>query len=578
MPPVIGIDLGTTNSAAAFLGEDGPQIIPNAVGGRLTPSVVGVDENGKVLVGAAARELQVLRPERCASLFKRHMGMDHPVALGGRTFTPEELSGLVLRSLKADADAFFDAEATRAVITVPAYFNDRQRKATIAAGKIAGFTVERILNEPTAAAIAYGFYDAGEDKKILIFDLGGGTFDVSVVELFEGTLEVKASAGESALGGEDFTRAVAARVLEARGVGFERAEARMPNKVSRLIQQCERAKCALSREESFAVRVPDDDGEFGPNSAEVAVTREQLEKWVAPILARIELPVRRVLGDAKLTRDQIDEVILVGGATRMPLVVRRVAELLGKDPRRRLNPEEVVALGAAVQAGLVGRDAAVDDLVVTDVAPFTLGVEVSKQFGGENREGYFDPVIDRNTTIPVSRVKRYSTLVPNQTMIVIRVYQGESRKAHDNLLLGEFEVKGIPAGPAGQGVDVRFTYDLNGVLEVEATVVATRKTVTHVITRHAKGMSEDDIRRAVRGMEKLKAHPRDEETHRFLLLRAERVYKELPAELRQMLGMLLDGYEAALEGRDPETIARHRETLEHFLTLHDPSANEEDAE
>jgi molecular chaperone HscC len=548
-------------------------MIPNAVGGRLTPSVVGVDEGGAVLVGAAARELQVLRPERCASLFKRYMGMDHPVALGGRTFTPEELSGLVLRSLKADADAFFGTPVTRAVITVPAYFNDRQRKATIAAGKIAGFTVERILNEPTAAAIAYGFHDAGEDKKLLIFDLGGGTFDVSVVELFEGALEVKASAGESALGGEDFTRAVAARVLETRGVGFERAEARTPNKVSRLIQQCECAKCALSRAESAAVRVPDDDGEFGPGSAEVTVTREQLEKWVSPILARIELPVRRVMGDARLTKEQLDEVILVGGATRMPLVVRRVAELLGKDPRRRLNPDEVVALGAAVQAGLVGRSAAVDDLVVTDVAPFTLGVAVSKQFGSENRDGYFDPVIDRNTTIPVSRVKRYSTVHPNQTAIVIRVHQGESRRAEENLLLGEFEVKGIPPGPAGQEVDVRFTYDLNGVLEVEATVVATKKSVTHVITRHAKGMSEDDVRRAVRNMEKLKAHPRDEEANRFLLLRAERVYKELSSELRQILGMILDGFESALEGRDRDAIARHREALEQFLGRHDPSAD-----
>jgi molecular chaperone HscC len=578
MDPVIGIDLGTTNSAAAFLGPDGPQIIPNAVGGRLTPSVVGVDGRGEVLVGAAARELQVLRPERCASLFKRHMGTDHATSLAGRTFTPEELSGLVLRSLKADADAFFGKPVARAVITVPAYFNDRQRKATIAAGKIAGFTVERILNEPTAAAIAYGFHDAGEDKKLLVFDLGGGTFDVSVVELFDGTLEVKSSAGESALGGEDFTRAVAARLLEARGVGFERAEARTPNKVSRLIQQCERAKCLLSREESATVRVPDDDGEFGPNSADVAVTREQLEKWVSPILARIELPVRRVMGDAKLARDQLDEVILVGGATRMPLVVRRVAELLGKDPRRRLNPDEVVALGAAVQAGLVGRSAAVEDLVVTDVAPFTLGVEVSKQFGGEFREGYFDPVIDRNTTIPVSRVKRYSTVHPNQTSIVLRVHQGESRKASENLLLGEFEVKGIPPGPAGQGVDVRFTYDLNGVLEVEATVVETRKTVTHVIARHAKGMSDADVQRAVRGMARLKAHPRDEEANRFLLLRAERVYKELPSEPRHTLGLLLDGFEAALEGRDPETIARHREVLEQFLSLHDPAAEGEGEE
>jgi molecular chaperone HscC len=574
MDPVIGIDLGTTNSAAAFLGPAGPEIIPNALGDRLTPSVVGVDGSGAVLVGAAARELRVLRPESCAALFKRHMGTDHAVTLAGRTFNPEELSGLVLRALKADADAFFGRPVTRAVITCPAYFNDRQRKATIAAGRIAGFTVERILNEPTAAAIAYGFHDAGDDKTLLVFDLGGGTFDVSVVELFEGTLEVKASAGESALGGEDFTRAVAARVLEARGVPFERAEARTPKKVSRLIQQCEKAKCALSRDEAATIRVPDDAGEYGPGSADVAVTREQLERWVSPILARIELPLRRVLSDAGLAKDRLDEVILVGGATRMPLVVRRVTELLGKEPRRRLNPDEVVALGAAVQAGLVGRAEAVEDLVVTDVAPFTLGVAVSKQFAGDVRDGYFDPVIDRNTTIPVSRVKRYSTVVPNQTTIIVGVYQGESRRVEENQLLGEFEVRGIPPGPAGQEVDIRFTYDLNGVLEVEATVVSTRRTVTHVIAKHARGMTDDQIKQAVRDMERLKAHPRDEEANRFVLLRAERVYKELSAELRQALGMLLDGFEAALEGREKDVIARHREELERFLAVYDPSSGE----
>jgi molecular chaperone HscC len=574
MDPVIGIDLGTTNSAAAFLGPDGPQIIPNAVGGRLTPSVVGVDASGAVLVGAAAKELQVLHPERCASLFKRYMGTDRKLKAAGREFTPEELSSLVLRSLKADAEAFFGHPVSRVVITVPAYFNDRQRKATIAAGKIAGWTVERILNEPTAAAIAYGFHDINADKKILVFDLGGGTFDVSVVELFEGTLEVKASSGESALGGEDFTRAFASRILAGQGVAYEQAEARTPKRVSRLIQQCERAKCSLSRDQQVTVRVPDEKGEFPPGAPEVTITRAELEAWVSPTLARVELPVRRVLGDAKLSRDQIDEVILVGGATRMPLVVGRVSQLLGKEPHQRLNPDEVVALGAAVQAGLVGKAAAVEDLVVTDVAPFTLGIAVAKELGGDLRPGYFDPVIDRNTTIPVSRVKRYATVHPNQTMLTVRVYQGESRRADDNLLLGEFDVRGIPPGPANQPVDVRFTYDLNGVLEIEATIVATKRKVSHVIARNAQGMTEAQIRAAVAAMKKLKSHPREDEVNRFLLLRAERVFKELPSELRDVLGSLLDGFEGALEKQEPAAIARHREELERFLTLYDPHADD----
>ncbi|MBN9523616.1 Hsp70 family protein [bacterium] len=579
MDPIIGIDLGTTNSAAAHLGPDGPEIIPNALGGRLTPSVVGVDDAGTVLVGAAAKELQVLRPDRCAALFKRHMGTDRRYELGKKTFTPEELSGLVLRSLKDDAEAFFKRPVTRAVITCPAYFNDRQRKATLAAGRIAGLTVERILNEPTAAAIAYGFHETRTDRTFLVFDLGGGTFDVSVVQVFDGTLEVRASAGETSLGGEDFTRTMAARVLEGLGQSFERAEAVTPLLVSRLVQQCELAKRRLSKDDAAAVRVPDAAGEYGAKAAEVTITRQQLEGWVNPTLARCELPIRRALADTRLARDQIDEVILVGGATRMPVVVRLVADLFGKPPQGRLNPDEVVALGAAVQAGLVGRAGAVDDLVVTDVSPFTLGVEVSKRFGGDFQDGYFDPVIDRNTTIPTSRVKRYSTLHPNQTIISLKVYQGESRRVGENLLLGEFDVKGIPPGPVGQGVDVRFTYDLNGVLEVEATVVATKQKVTHVITKHAQGLNEQQVRAAVRAMETLKSHPREDAENRFLLARAERVFKELPADLRRLLSELLDGFEAALESQEPAAIEANREGLRQFLSRHDPDHEAEgDAE
>jgi molecular chaperone HscC len=570
MDPIIGIDLGTTNSAVAFLTPTGPEIIPNALGGRLTPSVVGVDESGTVLVGAAARELQVLRPDLCASVFKRFMGTEKVFELGSKTFTPEELSGLVLRTLKADAEAHFGHGVTRAVITCPAYFNDRQRKATIAAGRIAGLTVERILNEPTAAAIAYGFHEAREDKKLLIFDLGGGTFDVSVVELFDGAMEVRASAGETSLGGEDFTRTLAARALEAHGMAFERTEATMPLLIARLLPLAEIAKCRLSREEATVIRIPVADGGLPDNAKEVPVDRAKLEAWVTPILNRIELPIRKALADAKLTREQIHEVILVGGATRMPLVVRRVKELFGKDPHKRLNPDEVVALGAAVQGGLVGGTGAVDDLVVTDVAPFTLGISITKSFAGGLQDGYFSPIIGRNTTIPVSRIERYSTLHANQTSIHVQVYQGEARKVSENLLLGEFEVKGIPPGPPGQSVDIRLTYDLNGVLEIEATVVATKKTINHVIAKHAKGLNEEQIRRAVKAMEKLKTHPREEAVNRFVIARAERLYKELPEDLRRMLGELLDGFEAGLQTQEPETIERHRLNLEMFLSLHDP--------
>lgn len=573
MGTIIGIDLGTTHSVAAYVAEDGPRLIPNALGDVLTPSVVGLDEDGKLLVGRPAKEWQVLHPERCAALFKRQMGTEWTAKLGGRVFTPEELSSLILRALKQDAEAHLGKPIDRAVITVPAYFNEHQRKATINAGRIAGLTVERIFNEPTAAALAYGFHDTRMEKVLLVFDLGGGTFDVSVVEVLEGAIEVRASSGEGFLGGEDFTRTLAARVLDRRGLTFERTEMESPLLVSRVVQQCEAAKLVLSRQESAVVRVPDRDGALDTSAPFETVTREQFQRWTEHILARVEPPIRRVLGDAGLKRTEIDEVILVGGATRMPAVIERVAMLFGKPPLRRLNPDEVVALGAGIQAGLIAREASLEDLVVTDVAPFTLGIEICKQFGVEHRTGYFLPIINRNTTIPVSRVKRVATLVPNQTSLKVEIYQGENRRIEGNLKLGEFEVTNIPRGPAGhEEVDVRFTYDLNGVLEVEATVVATKESFTRVITRHARGLSPKQIASAVAAMQAIKTHPREETVNRFLLRRAERIYGELSLEARMILGQLLDGFEEALELGEPEVIEQHRAALDEFLDRQEPGS------
>ena len=572
MARIIGIDLGTTNSAATFMSEEGPKLIPNALGETLTPSVIGLDDDNNILIGRTAKEFQVLRPERCAALFKRHMGSDWTAKLGGRTFSPEELSSLVLRSLKDDAENHLKESITQAVITVPAYFNDQQRKATINAGRIAGLKVERIFNEPTAAALAYGFHESRDEKVLMILDLGGGTFDVSLVELFDGALEVRASSGESFLGGEDFTRTLAARVMEQNGHPFERTEMTAPQLVSRMTQQCEIAKCQLSRQDSATVRIPNTKGEYDDRSPQVTVTREQFQRWTNHILARIELPIRRVLGDARLQRSDVHEVILVGGATRMPAVADLVISLFAKEPQRRLNPDEVVAMGAAVQAGLNERAESVKDLVVTDVAPFTLGIAISKRFGNERRHGYYLPIIDRNTTIPVSRVESIGTVEPNQTEIEVKVYQGESRRVENNLFLGDFTVKGIPRGPAGQEVEVRFTYDLNGVLEVEATVVATRQKVSHIIAKHARGLKPEQIARAVDEMQKLKTHPREETANRFLLRRAERVFQELSLDERALLGRLIDGFEEAIEIQDMEAIERHREALRLFLDRHDPSS------
>ena len=519
MSIIVGIDLGTTNSAVACMEENGPRLIPNALGEVLTPSVVGIDADGKLLVGRAAKELQVMQPERCVGLFKRRMGGDWQAELPGRKFSAEELSSLILAALKEDATVFFKEPVERAVITVPAYFDDQQRKATIAAGRIAGLQVERIFNEPTAAALAYGFHEARDEKILLIFDLGGGTFDVSVVELFEGTLEVRASSGESLLGGEDFTRASAARLLEQHGHPFELAEMQAPLMVARMLQQCERAKCSLSRQESFTVRIPDKKGEYHNSSPEATITRRTVRR-----LDAAHPQSRRSTDTPGARRRQAD----AGRRGRGHPGGRGHTDAGRHRPRHAadgqvasppLESRSGGRAGAAVQAGLIARDQSVEDLVVTDVAPFTLGMEVSKTFGHEKREGYFLPIIHRNSTIPTSRVERVQTVAANQTTLAVKIYQGESRRVEDNLFLGEFEVKGIPPGPAGQPVDVRFTYDLNGVLEVEAAVVETKKSVSHVVTRHARGLSAKQIAEAVRQMEKLKTHPREESVNRLLLRR-----------------------------------------------------------
>ena len=573
---IIGIDLGTTNSVASYLDGDEPRLIPNALGDVLTPSVVGIDPEGHVVVGRVAAELMVTHPDRCVSQFKRKMGSDWVAELAGKSFTPEELSGLVLRSLKQDAEAHLGRPIDRAVITVPAYFNDPQRKATIHAGQIAGLSVERILNEPTAAALAYGLKDSGTERILLIFDLGGGTFDVSVVDVMDGAIEVRASAGEGFLGGEDFTRSMAVRVLERAGLTFERTEMEAPKQVSRLIQQCEIAKRSLTRQPSAIVRVPDREGNIGEGARIEGVTRDEFRRWTDHLMGRIERPIRRALGDAGLARPDIQEVILVGGATRMLRIIERVTDLFGKPPLCGINPDEVVALGAAVQAGLIAREVSLDDLVVTDVAPFSLGINICKMFGPERRDGYFLPIIDRNTTIPVSRVQTVGTVAPNQTELKVEIYQGEGRRVEDNLRIGQFEVTGIPWGPAGESVEIRFTYDLNGVLEVEATVAATKRKFTHVITRHAGGLSPEAVKRAVEAMEALKTRPREEAANRYLLRWADRLFGEIGADQRTMLGELLDGFEAALELGDPGAIERHRDALRSLLDVLDPNLDDEE--
>lgn len=564
-PVVVGIDLGTTNSLCAVFRDGKPQLIPNAHGGVLTPSVVGVLESGEILVGSPAKELRVTQPDRCASTFKRFMGTDRKVTIAEKTFTAPELSSLVLKSLKNDAEAFLKCEVTEAVITVPAYFNDHQRKATRLAGQLAGLKVRRIVNEPTAAALTYGFHDRGSDRKLLVIDLGGGTFDVTLMDIFEGTLEINATAGESSLGGEDFTDRLVSVVLSQKNMQLETAEMQHPLLVARLRQQCEDAKRAFLSEEKTYVRMPENDGSLNEQNKRITVTRENFVKISQPLMERLQRPVGRVLRDAELEPDQVGDVILVGGATRMPIVRDFVREFFHKEPLCTHNPDEVVALGAAVQAALMENDVAVDDMVMTDVCPFTLGVETAREVGTRVMDGYFTPVIHRNTTIPVSREESFQTMSPNQKEVLLQVYQGEGRRVKDNLKLGELRIADIPPGPAGKEIFVRFTYDLNGILEIEAIVDGTGRKQRCVITSHAASLSQDEVEEAVRKMQALKFYPREDVNNQRLLRFAERMIGEVSTSQRDQLEIALQIFESAMHSNDRENFERAQTTL--LMTL-----------
>ena len=565
MEPIVGIDLGTTNSLCAVFQDSRPELIPNVHGSFLTPSVVGLMDDGSVLVGQPAKELRVTKPDRCASTFKRLMGTGQKTRIADREFSAPELSSLVLQSLKNDAESFLGEPVSSVVITVPAYFNEHQRKATKLAGQLAGLEVRRIINEPTAAALTYGFHNRQADKKLIVIDLGGGTFDVTLMEIFEGTLEIISTAGESALGGEDFTDRLVASVLKTLGVQLEVAEMKTPLLVSRLRQQCEEAKRAFIDQESSVVSIPDEQGDLSGDRRKVTVTRDNFASISRNLMDRLKKPVARVLRDAECAPDDIEDVILVGGATRMTLVTDFVRDFLKTEPLCEFNPDEVVGLGAAVQAALIKDDAAVDDMVMTDVCPFTLGVETSREYGSRIMDGYYTPVIHRNTTIPVSKEEVFTTMSANQRQVRLKVFQGESRKVKDNIQLGELMVDDVPPGPAGQPVFVRFTYDLNGILEVEAIAGESGRKHRVVITSHASSMSDDEIEAALARMQELKFYPREDVENQNLLLFCERLIGEVSPMERGQLEEALQSFEHAMHLSDRELFEHARTGL--LITL-----------
>jgi molecular chaperone HscC len=559
---IIGIDLGTTNSLVGIWRDGKSELIPNALGALLTPSAVSVDAAGVVLIGNAARDRLVSEPNASVAAFKRYMGTNREFRLGRRGFRAEELSALVLGQLKADAEAFLGEPVTEAVITVPAYFNDAQRKATKAAGEMAGLKVERLLNEPTAAALAYGLQAHDGERKILVLDLGGGTFDVSILEMFDGVMEVRASAGDNFLGGEDFVDAIMDRFIAAIGDKAKIPPRSEPSEIHGALRRAaETAKRALSETDQHEMALV-----VGNVAHRWTLSRDEFEMLSDPLIKRIRAPIERALRDAKLHPDQITHLVLAGGATRMPLFKRLAARLFQRLPIAQINPDEVIAHGAAVQAGLKMRDAALDDIVMTDVAPFSMGIEVAHTQNGRVVDpGLYLPIIERNTVVPASRSTRIFTIQDNQQRLKVAVFQGEARRVNDNVLLGELMIP-IPVGPAGsQPVDIRFTYDVSGLLEVETRVVSTGAVDRLLIEGHPGILSADEISDRLAKLAHLKVHPRDQTENQAVMARAERLYEERLGDERQMLAQVIDKFRALLDGQNPGEIQEYRTKLSQWL-------------
>lgn len=551
---IVGIDLGTTNSLVAVFKDGESQIIQNRLGERLTPSVVAVDEKGEVLIGRSAKEYSAIHPERSASVFKRFMGSEKEYHLGNHKFKSEDLSALILKSLKEDAEHFLGCEVEEAVISVPAYFDDDRRKATKLAGQLAGLKVERIISEPTAAAITYGLYDKSQSTRFLVFDLGGGTFDVSILELFDTILEVRAVAGDNYLGGEDFTAVIEDAILEKLELDKEKLDSKT---LSLIYEAAEEMKLRLSDEAEATVKVP-----VGDEEKEFTMTSHEFEEACEPLLEKLRAPLQRSIADAHVRVSDIDEVVLVGGATRMPLIRNFIAKLFKKFPDTSVNPDEAIALGAAIQAAMKERNKEVKEVILTDVCGFTLGTEVTvDRYDGGQEAGHFSPIIERNTVIPASRTERYYTARENQDKVTINVYQGESRMVHNNLLLGELTVD-VPAGPKGQeAVDVTFTYDINAILEVEVKVVSTGEMKSKIFKGRYNQMTDEEIEARMKELAYLKLGPRDQEENKLLLVRAERAYEECIGGDRTLIAQCVQAFEEALDSRDREKILDTRRAL-----------------
>ncbi len=556
---IVGIDLGTTHSLIGAYGADGPTLFPNALGELLTPSVVSVDGD-KVLVGQAARDRLISHPEHTVAAFKRWMGTARETRLGGRAFRPEELSALVLRSLLADAEATLGEKISEAVISVPAYFSDAQRKATRAAGELAGVRIERLINEPTAAALAYGLQDRGGEGRFLVFDLGGGTFDVSILECFDSVFEVHASAGDNFLGGEDFLDMMVDAFCRDNEL---RQQALKTQELGQLRRRLEQLKRELSARTPAPLQMSIDGRDYS-----WSIDEERFAQICEPLVQRMRAPIERAMRDAKLQPSQLDEIMLVGGASRMPLVARLVSRMFGRLPLRHVNPDQAIGLGACVASGLKSRNAKLEEIILTDVCPFTLGTQIARRDdNGQVHSGFFHPIILRNSTVPVSREDQFYPMHEKQEKLTIDIYQGENPLVANNIKLGEIAVQlDKRRSTDDNGVTVRFTYDINGLLQVEVTENATKRRHELLLEQNPGLLSPEEIRARLAALETLKVHPRDQQENIAVLARAERLYEEYIHE-RERLQEWIMHFRSLLDTQDGELIARNREKFSEALDM-----------
>ncbi len=563
MGKIIGIDLGTTNSCVAVMEGGEPVVIANAEGARTTPSVVAFSKTGERMVGQVAKRQAITNPERTISSIKREMGTDYKVNIDGKTYTPQEISAMILAKLKADAESYLGEKVTEAVITVPAYFNDAQRQATKDAGAIAGLDVKRIINEPTAASLAYGI-DKENDQKILVYDLGGGTFDVSIIEMGDGVTEVLATAGDTRLGGDDFDQ----RVIDYLADEFQKENGIDLRKdkmaAQRLKEAAEKAKIELSGVASTAINLPFITADAtGPKHLDTTLTRAKFDELTAQLVEKTMGPTRQALKDAGLSPSDLSKVLLVGGSTRIPAVQDAVKKFMGKDPFKGINPDECVAVGAAIQGGVLGGD--VQGILLLDVTPLSLGIET---YGGVCTK-----IIERNTTIPTKKSQIFSTAADNQPSVEVNVLQGEREFAKDNKSLGTFHLDGIPAAPRGvPQIEVTFDLDANGIVHVSAKDLGTGKEQSITITA-SSNMSKDDIDKAVKEAEQYagedKKRKEEIETRNAadsMVYQTEKTLADMGDKMndaeKKAITDAKDALKEALKGSDTEAIKAKSEALE----------------